>query len=27
VPHLPPLPSVITIPQVPTVITLPPGLS
>ncbi len=25
--HLPPLPSVITIPEVPTVITLPPGLS
>jgi hypothetical protein len=24
--HLPPLPSVITIPEVPTVITLPPGL-
>jgi hypothetical protein len=24
--HLPPLPSVITIPQIPTVITLPPGL-
>lgn len=26
-PHLPPLPSVITIPEVPTVITLPPGLT
>jgi hypothetical protein len=25
--HLPPLPSVITIPEVPTVITLPPGLT
>ncbi|OBG20974.1 hypothetical protein [Mycobacterium sp. 852002-51057_SCH5723018] len=25
--HMPPLPSVITIPEVPTVITLPPGLS
>jgi hypothetical protein len=25
--HLPPIPSVITIPEVPTVITLPPGLS
>ena len=24
--HLPPLPSVITIPEVPTVITVPPGL-